>query len=85
MFPSCSPVSQLSESAPDPLLDGLNPPQREAVLASEGPVLMLAFPRKGQPISLDDREVMFHAKMGPIEIKAKFPLKEMVYGGQLAL
>jgi hypothetical protein len=36
-------------------------------------------------ISMDDKEVTFITKMGPMEIKAKFPLKDMVYHGKLSL
>jgi hypothetical protein len=50
-----------------------------------GPMLVFLFPRAPQPIAIEDKDVTFHARMGPMEIKAKFALKEMIYNGKLAL
>lgn len=39
----------------------------------------------GQPIDGSDKEVTFVTRMGPMEIRAKFNLKDMTYQGKLAL
>ena len=36
-------------------------------------------------LSMDDKQVEFVTKMGPVEIKAKFTFKEMAYHGKLAI
>ena len=48
------------------------------------PVLIFVFP-KTAPITLDDKDVEFSTKLGPIAVKQKFHLKDMVLNGKLDL
>jgi hypothetical protein len=50
----------------------------------DGTSLLFVFPRTS-PISLDDKEVEFATKIGTMEVRRKFKLKDMVYQGKLAL
>ena len=47
--------------------------------------LLFYFPNDADPISLDDKEVVFRTKLGPIELKVRFVPKEMRYRGKLTL
>jgi hypothetical protein len=42
------------------------------------------FPRSAD-FSLDDKELNFYTHVGPMEVKQKFVLKDMTFGGKLAL
>jgi hypothetical protein len=48
------------------------------------PVVVFLFP-KTAPITLDDKDVEFSTKLGPIAVKQKFHLKDMVFNGKLDL
>ena len=47
-------------------------------------VIFFLFP-KASPIRVEDKEVEFEARVGPLEFKRKFKLQEMIFDGKLAL
>jgi hypothetical protein len=59
--------------------------QKGAISTSGTPILLFGFPRDVVPLTADDREVVFTTKLGAIEVKTKFNLKDMMYRNELAL
>jgi len=57
-------------------------------MAGSMPELFLVFPRRQQGahlITLEDKEVELQSRLGPLDLRRKFRLKEMVFDGKLEL
>jgi hypothetical protein len=64
---------------------GKDPIKPANVFQQRGNILLFLFPEGGDPISADDKEVVFLCKMGRMQVKSKFVPKEMMYKGKLAV
>jgi hypothetical protein len=47
--------------------------------------LLLFFPRGADPIAVEEKAVTLDSRFGPFHLSVKFPLKDMMYKGALAL
>jgi hypothetical protein len=65
-------------------IKGKSPLKPERSEPSETGILFL-FSRDDHPIKREDKEVIFQTKLGPLELKARFALKDMLYHDRLEL
>ena len=80
-------LEELKESARLERKDGpisLEKVEEGSHMGSRGPGVYFYFDRKAD-VSMDDKFVNFSTKLGRMEIKAKFTMKEMSYHGKLAV
>ncbi len=80
-------IDELKESARLERKDGpiaLEKVEEGSRVGSRGPGVYFYFDRKAD-VSMDDKLVNFSTKLGRMEVKAKFTMKEMLYHGKLAV
>jgi hypothetical protein len=80
-------IDELKESARLERKDGpisLEKVEEGSRVGSRGPGVYFYFDRKAD-VSMDDKFVNFSTKLGRMDIKAKFTMKEMSYHGKLAV
>jgi hypothetical protein len=65
--------------------DPAKPERIETTTVEDASIFLFFFPRGEAPITLEDKELTFATQFGPMEMKATFPLKEMLYQGKLEL
>ena len=66
--------------------DPIAPDAVEMGQAANGSSIMIfLFPKGSQPIEVGDKEVTFVTQAGPMGVKAKFALKDMMVKGKLEL
>lgn len=81
MIESLKQFSALQRKGKDPIVAH----RVGEVEGSETPALLFYFPRSGDPITLADKEVTFVTRIGPVQLKVKFAIKDMQYHGQVTL
>ena len=73
--------TRIERKGHDPL-----PAARAAIIeGGGGRMLLFYFDRKTDPITKEEKEVTFQTTLGPMEMKAKFAPKDMLYHSQLEL
>ena len=80
-------IAQLKKKLADATVlkrKGHEPMHPASVEQAGASLIFFVFPRT-DPIDLDDKDVTFESSTGPLKLKAKFTLKDMMYQGQLAL
>lgn len=65
--------------------DPISPDHADFTEDVDGGTWRFSFPRAGNPITVEDKDVTFMTKVGRISLRAKFSLKDMLYKDQLAL
>ena len=78
--PSFAPETVLTREHKDPIVS-----EDVRVVADDGSTVILCFFPRTDPITLDDKDVEFMIKLGRLEVKKKFELADMTFGGQLML
>ncbi|MDZ4798306.1 MAG: hypothetical protein SGI92_09100, partial [Bryobacteraceae bacterium] len=62
----------------------MQPARVETMRGESGPVTLFLFPRVTD-VAAGDKEIQFQTAMGPMTVKAKFPLKDMTVKGKIEL